>query len=525
MTGSPGAPTQAAPQETPEEEEAMEILRAYEEAVAAGEDPEEVRASLGAAYGSGPVEAVLPCTSPRAEVADQEAERIKADLKLAAGLYPGAGSPGPSGAGFPPALVSPPVPPTGTLQGAPPAGGGISLFQSRCPAGTAAPLAPGRAIPGGGTSWSALGMGPPGFNGGLGGLVQPQEASPEATRAGASELERLLDKQQAMANAMPQVVQALEGLRKNQEDSRVAAKGTIAALRRAEELDVFMARGADTLRVEVCATLTGKELFHALKRCCASSRHLLMQIRWPTLVTNRLAYGVASLSWGGPTHKTMADWSLGTSDFLTAKGEHFDGYAPPHDSKLEARPRHPVTLASWKKMAENGIKVFASVYGLEHAAERREALSKLEALHESDEHAFPLDYVFSLWEELQAAWCEQLRESRRQLQLRLGTDNPRKEDLRFLMLTPDAAGNATWKFPNVFDLQNPAGYYQQVCMPRQERAMRRLLFDQLHRKTGPAGRAGKEEGAVGEAEAEEAAMQRAGAPRSSGEGGREGESG
>ena len=118
-----------------------------------------------------------------------------------------------------------------------------------------------------------------------------------------------------------------------------------------------------------------------------------------------------------------------------------------------------------KKHAENGVKVFASAYGLEHAAERREALNALEATHEADEHAFPSDYIFALWEELQAAWCEQLRESRRQLQLRLGTDNPRKEDIRFLMLTPDASGNASWSFPTVFDLQNPDGYYQQVCVP------------------------------------------------------------
>ena len=66
--------------------------------------------------------------------------------------------------------------------------------------------------------------------------------------------------------------------------------------------------------------------------------------------------------------------------------------------------------------------------------------------------AFPSDYVYGLLEELQAAWCEQLREARRKLTRRLATDNLRKEDLRFLCLAPGPDGAAALRFPNVFDL-------------------------------------------------------------------------
>ena len=145
-----------------------------------------------------------------------------------------------------------------------------------------------------------------------GGLVRqsmPVETSRTGAGAGGG-----TEESHVLASVLPQVVQAIDGLRRNQEEARVAKKGTLGSLRRSEELDVYLARGCDTLQVEVCATLTGKELFHALKRACESSAHLLQQIHWPTTVSNRIAYGIAALAWGGRSHKDLPDWSLSTAD-------------------------------------------------------------------------------------------------------------------------------------------------------------------------------------------------------------------
>lgn len=51
-----------------------------------------------------------------------------------------------------------------------------------------------------------------------------------------------------------------------------------------------------------------------------------------------------------------------------------------------------------------------------------------------------------------------------------------------MALSLDEAGNALFKYPDVFDLEAPNGYYQQACMPRQERALKRLIYGQLHRR-------------------------------------------
>jgi len=100
----------------------------------------------------------------------------------------------------------------------------------------------------------------------------------------------------------------------------------------------------------------------------------------------------------------------------------------------------------------------------------------------------------------------------------LGTDNPRKEDLKFVALTPDSSGAPTWKFPNVFNLSDPLGYYQQICVPRQTRAIQRYLHQQIHRPPPRPTRAG------GGSE-EPPGDNKAGGPKGTPKGGKEGRKG
>ena len=127
-------------------------------------------------------------------------------------------------------------------------------------------------------------------------------------------------------------------------------------------------------------------------------------------------------------------------------------------------------------------------------------LKALQEAHEEDEHAFPFKYCVDLFEELSAVWCEETREKRRQLCARLGTENPRLEDLKLTALAPGPDGHPNFQFPRVWDLADSAGYYQKVILPRQDRAMARLLNkqlrDQVTREKRPDQRktAGPEEG-------------------------------
>lgn len=101
------------------------------------------------------------------------------------------------------------------------------------------------------------------------------------------------------------VVHALEGIRKATEGDKKGNPGTRSAIGSEESLDVYLARGCNTLTVEVCPDVAGKELFDALKRACSHAKAKLQQIGWPCLVTNGIAYGLAAMQHGGKDHATL----------------------------------------------------------------------------------------------------------------------------------------------------------------------------------------------------------------------------
>ena len=190
--------------------------------------------------------------------------------------------------------------------------------------------------------------------------------------------------------------------------------------------------------------------------------------------------GNGSRRQGSPYHGALGTW--GSPRSLS----HFDNYDMPKDDKIEPRPRHPTHFATWLKQARNEIKMIGSVLGLEHMPGRKEALEQIEKAHEADPEAWPEAYCFSLWEELKAAWVEELRESRRRLCKVLNTDIPRKEDLKFIALAPGSG----FHFPTTFQLDDPGGYYQTVCVPRQNRAIKSIIYSQLHVKRAAPGKVG-----------------------------------
>ena len=63
-------------------------------------------------------------------------------------------------------------------------------------------------------------------------------------------------------------------------------------------------------------------------------------------------------------------------------------------------------------------------------------------------------------QELNAVWAESVREACRTLCAKLGTENPRLEDLKLIALAPGEGDRPNFQFPRVWNLQDSAGYYQ-----------------------------------------------------------------
>ena len=275
--------------------------------------------------------------------------------------------------------------------------------------------------------------------------------------------------------ATDRIIHAIDGLRKAQDEDKTGTKGQVSSIKEGEKLDIFLARGCGQLSIELCKGVYGKELFHSIKRAGLHAKHELGLIKWPVLITNRVALSIAGLWWGGTESFTLL-----AADCATARVEQIENWSPPTEHKLEARSKAPTTFLTWLRYAENSIKVFGSAYGLEHVQERNKFLQALREAHEEDENAFPFVYCMQLFEEMTAVWCEEIRESRRRLCAKLGTENPRLEDFKLVALSPSSTGQANFQFPRVWDLADPAGYYQRVILPRQNKAMARLLNKQLH---------------------------------------------
>ena len=99
-------------------------------------------------------------------------------------------------------------------------------------------------------------------------------------------------------------------------------------------------RGA--AEVELCPGVYGKELFHGIKRAGHHAKHMLQLIRWPVLISNRLALAIAGLWWGGEESYTLL-----ASDCATAKAEQVEAWTPPTEHKIESRARAPAAFLTW----------------------------------------------------------------------------------------------------------------------------------------------------------------------------------
>ena len=193
--------------------------------------------------------------------------------------------------------------------------------------------------------------------------------------------------------------------------------------------------------MELCQGVYGKELFHSIKRAGHHAKHSLILMKWPVYITNRLALAIAGLWWGGKESHTLL-----ASDCATVRADQLETWTPPSDHKIEAHARPPASFLVWLRYAENQVRVFGAAYGIEHMSERLPFVKALHEAHDEDEHAYPVQYCIDLFEELNAVWAESVRESRRVLCAKLGTENPRLEDLKLIALVPGEGERPNFQF-------------------------------------------------------------------------------
>lgn len=122
-------------------------------------------------------------------------------------------------------------------------------------------------------------------------------------------------------------------------------RGKVAATGKVEERLVLL------VNVSLGAATVGKELFHALRATSTQGRPQLRAMQFPVNISNRIAYGLAAMRFGGKDIKSLPEYCISAADFPLTGEEEFDNWAGCADLKLEKRPKVPVTLNAWYRNA------------------------------------------------------------------------------------------------------------------------------------------------------------------------------
>ena len=83
--------------------------------------------------------------------------------------------------------------------------------------------------------------------------------------------------------------------------------------------------------------------------------------------------------------------------------------------------------------------------------------------------------------ELSWRWWEEIKHSYRALLREMGTDSITPADLKFYALAPGPDGQARFRFPGTWDLDEPSGYFQLVVLPRKQRRLTRTMWNLVHK--------------------------------------------
>ena len=198
------------------------------------------------------------------------------------------------------------------------------------------------------------------------------------------------------AKALQTIARTLSG----KDEATGHDRGKLAAIGKVEERIVYLLRGCDSLTVLIATATVGKELYHALKGTATQGRPQLRSIQFPVNINNRIAFGMASLSFGGKDTRALPDYCLSAADFPLTSEEDFDRFTGTVDNKLEKRPKPPVSLSQWYRNALRESWAVCCVMGTEHYSALEGAATYLLKLGEGHAYMWPPSELYNVWEEL-----------------------------------------------------------------------------------------------------------------------------
>ena len=293
-------------------------------------------------------------------------------------------------------------------------------------------------------------------------------------------------------------LQAIAKAVTSKDEAAAQEKGKVSSIGKVEERLVYLTRGCDAFTVPVGTATVGKELYHALRATATQGRPQLRAIQFPVNINNRIAYGMASMSFGGKDARAIPDYNLSAADFPLTSEEEFDNFLGSTDLKLEKRPKMPLTLNHWYRNALRQSWATACILGTEHYAALEAAATFLLKLGEEHSYMWPAHAIVSVWEELWSRFVEEMREVDRNIRKVMREDSPSFARMRFFATAPGPDGEPWLRLPRTFFLEDAQEYFQTDVIPRHNRLLSRACWQNALKKgsglTLHGGKAGEESG-------------------------------
>ena len=111
----------------------------------------------------------------------------------------------------------------------------------------------------------------------------------------------------ALRLGLAPISNVLDAFRRQNEDDKASAEGTLGYLRGHARWYVFLARGCDEMEVSLCEGLHVRGLYDGLRRAGDGARALLTMVKWPVPINVRIAYGFAGGCHGGRDLETLPE--------------------------------------------------------------------------------------------------------------------------------------------------------------------------------------------------------------------------
>ena len=143
---------------------------------------------------------------------------------------------------------------------------------------------------------------------------------------------------------------------------------------------------------------------------------------------------------------------------------------------MEDRGKQPTAVHMFPKMARQQSRLFAAACGMEHLADRLNAIGRLIEIHEECPEFFTVSFLSELWERMVYQYGVCVSEGVHFILGRYG-EGATLEKIRRYALAPNGEGGASWKFTLIFDFDHDSGFWKSATLPetKQDRQRQDIL--------------------------------------------------